>query len=729
VKTFLSLLGITVLGIAGLLLFTDFGSAPIDALRALREPPTTAALPPLPKPTIRTESALQLAQRPIPASTQASVGAPTQATPGLVSRTEVTASPPSPTLANGGTAQPRIRTPTPETSTPEISTPETSTPEISTPEISTPEISTPEISTPEISIPEISILGPPALETLTPGASTPKTPTSGASGQAAASTVSALPVTTVVDTRSVAPVDTDVLRNAVVARTASSAGAARAAQPPAAPANKPAAQPAGTSAQAPPAILSNRGSSQRTATAAAQATSKVAPEVLERAEPAVLASTLSELTSEAIAALPPKIVQRLAHALTRDDAPTSPATRGGISPPGRVSSTATTSLEGKAASGPASTAPGTEGTDAARVVAQASRKRLATISPELLAQAVAAVKPEDLAALSEELRQRLPVAVEAARSELRLDADANAFITTLVPPERIAIPAARANHFVRPTQSLDLSSTIESQHTATLRELLALPDVDAGATIEFIRTAEERYPLDIAALARATPSELAKPIRIVDKGNVVEVPIREALARQQLKPLEPLTVVSSVRRRFSTTLSALRLDASVKLSEPLTIIERNADANLQLVKDLLGQRQSDNPDSLYYIRTVGKNDVQGIWGIIQSGLIDNFAAGVAFQRGTSAQRYRVEIPVDADEPLRNTTSSFLGRLIHAKTAASTVYNIGEGRISTDPNLIRPGQQIVIVDFTPQELTAIYRHFARQDSTRSAHAPASRLPRG
>ena len=92
------------------------------------------------------------------------------------------------------------------------------------------------------------------------------------------------------------------------------------------------------------------------------------------------------------------------------------------------------------------------------------------------------------------------------------------------------------------------------------------------------------------------------------------------------------------------------------------------------------------------------------------GLIENFARGVAVKRGAQSDTYRVDIPREADEVLANRQSSFLGRLIYRKTKASYVYNFKENRIGQNPDRIYPGQQIVIVDFQPDELIAIYQHF-------------------
>ena len=105
-------------------------------------------------------------------------------------------------------------------------------------------------------------------------------------------------------------------------------------------------------------------------------------------------------------------------------------------------------------------------------------------------------------------------------------------------------------------------------------------------------------------------------------------------------------------------------------------------------------------------------DEQGIWGIVQFGLIENFARGMAVRRGEEIETYTVQIPKDADERLDDQSSSFLGRLIDRKTKDSYVYNYRENRMGRNPDTIYPGQEIVIINFEPGELEAIFEHFAR-----------------
>ena len=107
--------------------------------------------------------------------------------------------------------------------------------------------------------------------------------------------------------------------------------------------------------------------------------------------------------------------------------------------------------------------------------------------------------------------------------------------------------------------------------------------------------------------------------------------------------------------------------------------------------------------SIFYVRTVRDGDVQGIWGIVHQGILQNFARGVALRRGEELNTYKVDIPPDADELEQDRSSSFLGRLIYDKSRESHVYNYRLNRMGESPDRIYPGQELVIIQFRAEEL--------------------------
>lgn len=128
------------------------------------------------------------------------------------------------------------------------------------------------------------------------------------------------------------------------------------------------------------------------------------------------------------------------------------------------------------------------------------------------------------------------------------------------------------------------------------------------------------------------------------------------------------------------------------------------------LKELLDQSDSDGR-RIFYIHAVNPHDKQGIWGILQHGLTDTFAKGITLSDKDIL--IKATIPEAADETLANKKSSFLGKLLHDKVATTHIYNFQQGLLGQNPNLITPGQQLIIVTFTEDELLTIYHHYAQQ----------------
>jgi hypothetical protein len=152
--------------------------------------------------------------------------------------------------------------------------------------------------------------------------------------------------------------------------------------------------------------------------------------------------------------------------------------------------------------------------------------------------------------------------------------------------------------------------------------------------------------------------------------------------------------------------------ADTVLVDQTVQIQRSAHpADVVSVAELLEQHgEQVEPEDLFYVHTVQELDNQGIWGIIQNGVVRTFARGIAVGSNTTADIFKIDIPEDADELLADESSSFLGKLIYEKADRSYVYNFTQHRMGRNPNVLRPNQEIVIVTFRPSELIAIYRHF-------------------
>ncbi len=135
-----------------------------------------------------------------------------------------------------------------------------------------------------------------------------------------------------------------------------------------------------------------------------------------------------------------------------------------------------------------------------------------------------------------------------------------------------------------------------------------------------------------------------------------------------------------------------------------TLPQREGQITLQ---ELLSNPELAN-GKIFYIHSVNEQDKKGLWGILNSGLINSFAQGLELpQAGGSIQ---VAIPQDADERLQDSRSSFLGKVLDNKVRETYIYNYKQGLVGQNPDLIHPGQQLVVVTFTEEELVQIYHHF-------------------
>ena len=114
---------------------------------------------------------------------------------------------------------------------------------------------------------------------------------------------------------------------------------------------------------------------------------------------------------------------------------------------------------------------------------------------------------------------------------------------------------------------------------------------------------------------------------------------------------------------------------------------------------------------VFYVHSVTADDYQGIWGIIQKGITENFARGISIDHDGNTSIYRFQVPADADEVLENRSSSPLGIMIYRKSNETILYNRRLGRLTRDPDVtIYPGNELIIVGFKADEIVSLYRDF-------------------
>ena len=133
------------------------------------------------------------------------------------------------------------------------------------------------------------------------------------------------------------------------------------------------------------------------------------------------------------------------------------------------------------------------------------------------------------------------------------------------------------------------------------------------------------------------------------------------------------------------------------------------------IRELLEGTVEVGDHDVFYVHAVTPEDRQGVWGIIQKAVTENFARGVRLTIEGRTDTYRIAVHPQADEILDDRSSSPLGLVIHRKSGETIVYNRELGRLTLDPDVtIYPGNELVIVGFKPEELIELFKHFAGTD---------------
>lgn len=310
---------------------------------------------------------------------------------------------------------------------------------------------------------------------------------------------------------------------------------------------------------------------------------------------------------------------------------------------------------------------------------------------------------EDPASAGQAVTQ--PTAVETPSVE----SQAKAYITKLTETQAEPVPAKNADHFVSKDQIISLLPESAIEFT-TPKDLARNPALKPDTPITVIREAEQIETVTPEKIIAEAGGDLNKIVKIVDGDEIRELTVREVLQRYAANPDQPISVVKTIQYFEITTPGEIAQDKTLAPDQELRIITKPYRLEAATIAELLMREGKYNPDSIFYVRTVRDTDDQGIWGIIHDGIMTNFAQGMAIRRGKEVNTYKVDIPRDADELLQDRTSSFLGKLIHRKAAESYVYNFKKNRMGKNPDQVMPGQEIVIINFEPEELIGIYKHF-------------------
>ena len=204
---------------------------------------------------------------------------------------------------------------------------------------------------------------------------------------------------------------------------------------------------------------------------------------------------------------------------------------------------------------------------------------------------------------------------------------------------------------------------------------------------------------------------VAKPVKTNSAQKVKPLVVAEPIVAQEIEALvtfkkEPVAKLITLQKPVLITSKIPAVEEPVASSYKKQQSKKN---RIQL-RELLNQTESDQK-RIFYLHAVNSTDEQGIWGIIQKGLMGTFSKGINLP--TVNGTLKALIPKDADEKLDSEQSSFLGKLLNYKVLTTYVYNYEQGNIGKNPDYIKPGQQLIIVTFTEKELMGIYQHFVNQ----------------
>lgn len=293
-----------------------------------------------------------------------------------------------------------------------------------------------------------------------------------------------------------------------------------------------------------------------------------------------------------------------------------------------------------------------------------------------------------------------------------MEEEAALFVEKLAPtPEeqQVVTVTEQQGEFVRHDGVIAIPK-LEHRNT-TIGELQrdqSLP-ADTPLTLRFIE--QERSATTLGQLAKDIEDH--HQIITIEQadGSRITAPLADLLNDKDLDLAAAVTRITEHKRTEQLTVGELANTDIAASQKVIATINRGTEE--LSIKEIV--KSGELPDNaLFYLHRVSEADIQGLWGIIQQGLIQRFRQGLSLEGiSTNQDLVRVTIPADADEPLPTGLSSFLGKILSQKVESSYIYNFSTHTMGRDPDLIHPGQQLILIHFKPSELQRIYVFFAEQ----------------
>lgn len=298
----------------------------------------------------------------------------------------------------------------------------------------------------------------------------------------------------------------------------------------------------------------------------------------------------------------------------------------------------------------------------------------------------------------------------------RVIQDAQRFVENLVmeDSEENVVVTEEQDAFARLDSTISVPD--QEKRQTTVEALISDKTLDANTplTLEYTEQIEQKTTL--SALEKSRDEKISEVTIVTEQGQSLTAPLFQLLERQDLDPDAPITLIEQRQQTREITAGELA-GSGIKADQDVTATISRGMRQFAL-RDIIPD--TDIPDNtLYYLHRVTEQDRLGLWGIIQSGLIEQFRKGLRIEGvGYSRDLIRVTIPADADQPLPSGLSSFLGRVLFDKVKTSYIYNFNTQTMGQNPNLIYPGQELIVIQFSQDELRDIYLFFAEQRRERA-----------
>jgi hypothetical protein len=299
--------------------------------------------------------------------------------------------------------------------------------------------------------------------------------------------------------------------------------------------------------------------------------------------------------------------------------------------------------------------------------------------------------------------------IPALPEAITTEQEAEIFVNTLATTEEFITINENEDKFVR-NDSVIMIPDLEYLAT-TKKGLLADKSLKTDTPLILNYITHNKIQTTLAELSDTVEDKTSNITIITSDGRQIISPLADLLRHQDFELSTIITRVIPQKHRIETTMGELET-IDIPADQPLIATITHGSQAITL-KDLTLSKSLPD-DALFYLHRVTDRDVQGLWGIIQAGLISKFRQGIQLE-GIAPNKDVIQaiIPADADERLPSGLSSFLGKILKNKVDNSFIYNLKTRTMGHDANLIFPGQQLILIHFPADELERIYRFFSAQ----------------